>query len=253
MSMRENLTPFDVERNIVWGFDRCASSCVNAEMKIADIRRNNLSALCKKMTGGNVTRFGELIGKSQSATSDLLLGRKSFGEKMARSIEENLDLVSGYLDNINVFFDEKTGELVTEGTPNTEEGPSVRGKVPLISWVQAGMFCTTIDLEQPGVAEDWVKTTVPVKAHTYALKVVGDSMEPTFPEGIIIIVEPEMEANSGDFVIARNENHEATFKQLIKDGSEWFLKPLNPRYPIRLLTSTDEICGVIRSAEHRFR
>lgn len=222
-------------------------------MKIADIRRSNLSALCKKMTGGNVTRFGELIGRSQSATSDLLLGRKSFGEKMARSIEENLNLDSGYLDNINVFADEKTREIRPEGTPNTTDGPALKGQVPLISWVQAGAFCTAIDLHQPGIAEDWVDTTVPIKNHTYALKVVGDSMEPNFPEGTIIIVEPEMDPIPGDYVIARNEHHEATFKQLIKDGSDWFLKPLNPRYPIKQLKTTDEICGVIRSAEQRFR
>lgn len=138
--------------------------------------------------------------------------------------------------------------------PNTSPGPNIQEKkVPIISWVKAGEFCTVIDLNQPGIAEDWIDTTVPIKKHTFALRVVGDSMEPEFPEGTIIIVEPEMEAVPGDFVIARNENHEATFKQLTKDGSDWYLKPLNPRYPLKPLTSSDEICGVVRSAERRFR
>lgn len=252
-SMGENVSPFNDVCNTVWGFPQEDFLELNGGMKIADVRRSNLIALMKKMTDGNITRFGELIGRSQSATSDLMSGRKSFGEKMARSIEQHLNLPALYLDNINVFVSEDGKQIVVEGGPNIAAGPDHKGKVPLISWVQAGNFCSTIDNHQPGIADDWIDTTISIKNHTYALKVVGDSMEPMFPEGTIIIVEPEMEALPGDFVIARNRDHEATFKQLIKDGPDWFLRPLNSRYPLKPLTESDEICGVIRAAEHRFR
>lgn len=243
-------TCFDTFQGV---YQTIESGC-NRQMDIHGIRRLNLAALIKSDFGGNVSAFARRIDRKPSQILDVMAERKGFGEKLARYIEEKLGLTQQILDGaVDVFISNDGNRIEPVVIGNTEEGPNIRGEVPLISWVQAGLFCTTIDLEQPGVAEDWVKTTVPIKAHTYALKVVGDSMEPTFPEGIIIIVEPEMEAVSGDFVIARNENHEATFKQLIKDGPDWFLKPLNPRYPIRQLTSTDEICGVIRSAEHRFK
>lgn len=223
-------------------------------MDINAIRRLNLGAIIKTDFGGNVSAFARRIDRKPSQILDVMAGRKGFGEKLARSIEEGLSLTPRVLDEIVDVYVTQDGESVRAvHITNTEDGPSLKGEVPLISWVQAGNFCGTIDLHQPGFAEDTVTTTVQVKAHTYALRVVGDSMEPMFPEGIIIIVEPEMEALSGDYVIARNEHHEATFKQLMKDGPDWFLKPLNPRYPLRQLTKNDEICGVVRAAEHRFR
>lgn len=127
---------------------------------------------------------------------------------------------------------------------NIAPGPQVRGKVPLISLIVAGHMTEVTDLHAPGVAEDWVDTTAPIHAHTYALRVKGDSMEPTFPAGHHIVVEPERDPKSGDFVIAQNGDDEATFKQLIKDGGDWYLKPLNPRYPVKPLGSA-RVIGVV--------
>ncbi len=109
-----------------------------------------------------------------------------------------------------------------------------------------------IDNLPPGVGEDWVSTTAPVKDHTYALRVTGDSMEPEFPEGMILIVEPELEPQAGDFVIVRLDG-DVTFKQLVQDSGEWYLKPLNPRYPIRALPVGATFCGVVREANRRYR
>ena len=137
-------------------------------------------------------------------------------------------------------------------SPNIYAGPDLRGKVPVISWVQAGAFCEAIDNLHTGDAYDWIETSVHVRSHTFALRVHGDSMEPTFPEGVIIVIEPELDPLPGDYVIAKNGDEEATFKQLVKDGADWYLKPLNPRYPIKPLAES-RIVGVVRSAEQRFR
>lgn len=136
--------------------------------------------------------------------------------------------------------------LIAEGT-NVKTGPDLH-RVPLVSWVQAGnlkeIFMNN-DLENI----EWVETTYKARRFTYALRVVGDSMEPKFPEGSIIIVEPEEPAHNKSFVIARRDGNKATFKQLIDDGSSKYLKPLNERYPIIPLLSDFEICGVIKRME----
>lgn len=101
-----------------------------------------------------------------------------------------------------------------------------------------------------------VAVSIPIKRHTYALRVHGDSMvsevADSFPEGSIIVVEPEMDALPGDYVIAVNEQGETTFKQLIKDGGDLYLKPLNTRYPIKLLGQA-RVIGVVREFTKRFR
>ncbi len=141
--------------------------------------------------------------------------------------------------------------LDKERQENTEPGPNITGKVPLISWVQAGDFKQIIDEYPLESHEDSVHATVRINRYTFALRVKGDSMEPDFPEGIIIIVEPEMDFQPGDFVIAKTGD-EAVFKQIVKDGSDWYLKPLNTRYPIKPLGNA-HIIGVVREAIRKFR
>lgn len=179
-------------------------------------------------------------GFAPSYVSQLLSGHRGIGDDVATKIEDRLELPRGWLDQDH---DERA---------DTEPGPNIQGSVPLISWVQAGEYAEIIDHLAPGEGER-IETTVPIKAHTYALRVSGDSMEPEFPEGCIIIVEPEMEPRHGDYVIVRNGSNEATFKQLIQDGADCYLKPINPRYPVKQMPKGAVFCGVVRGMERRFR
>lgn len=149
-----------------------------------------------------------------------------------------------------------------EGHYNVTTGPEMGGRVPIISWVQAGSWSSAVDNFHPGDADEWAETTVPIHQHTYALRVRGDSMtnpagEPSFPDGQVIVVEPDAidspEKLVGSFVIVkRAAEDEATFKQLVKDAGRFFLKPLNPRYPMLELQAGDVLCGVVREKVVRF-
>lgn len=63
----------------------------------AAIRRSNLQRLCKARQWGP-TELHQHAGRSYSFWPSLLKGPKSFGEKLARSIEDQLDLPRGWLD-----------------------------------------------------------------------------------------------------------------------------------------------------------
>jgi SOS-response transcriptional repressor LexA len=145
-------------------------------------------------------------------------------------------------------------ELVSGGS-NTSSGYDMRAEVPLVSQVEAGNY-TVVDNFKRKDDYEMVAVSIPIKRHTYALRVHGDSMvsevADSFPEGSIIVVEPEMDALPGDYVIAVNEQGETTFKQLVKDGGDLYLKPLNTRYPIKLLGQA-RVIGVVREFTKRFR
>ncbi|MDM0015446.1 S24 family peptidase [Variovorax sp. J22P168] len=130
-----------------------------------------------------------------------------------------------------------------------------RAVVPLVSEVEAGNY-TAIDNFKGVDHLETIPVTTPVQRHTYALRVHGDSMEGTgrdsFPEGSLIVVEPQMAPLPGDYVIVLNKANETTFKQLVKDAGELFLKPLNPRYAIRPLGDA-VVIGVVRELIKRFR
>lgn len=80
----------------------------------------------------------------------------------------------------------------------------------------------------------------------FALKVKCDTMKPEFSLNDIIVVDPNAKAKSGDFVIAVIAG-QPTFKQLIVDMRDLFLKPLNPDYPIKplKLDHYTDIIGVV--------
>ncbi len=129
---------------------------------------------------------------------------------------------------------------------NVSPGPDLRPPVPLVSWVQAGDWTEYTDPYPPGMAEEWISPSTKVSACSFALKVRGDSMGPKFTEGDTLIVDPEVEARNGDFVIVRlDDAQEATFKQLIIDGPQKFLKPLNARYPVVPINGNATIVGVV--------
>lgn len=96
----------------------------------------------------------------------------------------------------------------------------------------------------------------PCTKNTFALKVYEDSMTntiiggKTFPIGSTIFVDTEVEAKHGDFVVAsKEEGKSATFKQLIIDSDEQYLKPLNTQYhisePVKNLKTYGVVLGMI--------
>ncbi len=81
-------------------------------------------------------------------------------------------------------------------------------------------------------------------AEPFALMVLGDSMEPEFLEGEVILIEPEGLATDGSFVLAQLAG-EWIFRQLVRQGSGWRLQALNPAYPAADIAGLDVVKGVI--------
>lgn len=142
------------------------------------------------------------------------------------------------LERCALFFNLSQSSLKYGDGSNVVPDNTVYPAVPLISWVQAGMWADIVDNYTPGSADDLrpAYTSKPGRL-SFALRVEGDSMvshnHTSFPEGTILIVDPARAPAPGDYVIAKDvETQQATFKRLMQDGGRWFLKPLNPSYPI---------------------
>lgn len=79
-----------------------------------------------------------------------------------------------------------------------------------------------------------------------ALMVLGDSMEPEFSEGEIIVIEMGAPAREGTFVIAEVAKEDFIFRQLRRDDKgNWQLCALNPAYPDTAIPGLQNIKGVI--------
>ena len=175
-------------------------------------------------------------GVSQSALSKLESGKSSNPRPSTLAkIAEYFGVTTDVMMSSNLQLDGY----------NFEDDLRKVAMIPLISWVQAGDWREVVDNLQPGEGER-IPTVYSPRDHTYALRVSGDSMEPKFSDGDVIIVEPNESPENGSYVIVRQNGDEATFKQLQMDGSHCFLKPLNPRYPIMEMRSDAVICGVVK-------
>lgn len=100
------------------------------------------------------------------------------------------------------------------------------------------MFSPELRTFTKGDAERLVSTTKKASDSAFWLEVEGNSMtaptgsKPSFPDGMLILVDPEQAVEPGDFCIARLGGDEFTFKKLIRDSGQVFLQPLNPQYPM---------------------
>jgi SOS-response transcriptional repressor LexA len=143
------------------------------------------------------------------------------------------------------WLDTGEGEPGWNNQENVTPGPSLRGSVPLISWVQAGSWGEIVDNFQPGDAEQWIETSARVTGQAFALRIIGDSMSPKVPDGAIVIFDPGKGYQHGSLVLAKRTSDQlATFKQLWYDGETPYLKPLNERYPMLAMPPDTRIIAV---------
>jgi SOS-response transcriptional repressor LexA len=93
-------------------------------------------------------------------------------------------------------------------------------------------------------------------SESYALRVLGDSMEPEFQDGCIVIVDPAGVIEDGAYVVAMHEG-EYIFRQLgIREG-RYHLRALNSGYPELEIPGLSAVAGVVvqragtRRSEHK--
>ena len=126
-------------------------------------------------------------------------------------------------------------------------------KVPLLDNVSAGQWVDKFDKSEVSIDTKIIPTAKPVSEKAFALKVSGDSMTSpfpsiyNFPDGAIIIVEPEKRPENDAFVIVRdNLENSFIFKQLKIDAKKIYLVPLNPQYPtFEINEDIHKIIGVV--------
>lgn len=215
----------------------------------SSIRLANLRALIKKV--GGPAEAARRLDMDDSQLSQIS-GRhpiRNIGATLARRIEKAFKRPEGWLDvpHSQLLLPQPADE-------NVAPARDLRNEVPLISWVQAGDWKNLVDNFHAGDAERWVATYAKVSKHAFALRIVGDSMTnpggaPSFPEGTIVILDPERNASPGKFVVVRQKSDtECTFKQLVRDAGKHYLKPLNPRYPLLEMLPDAVVCGVLVQA-----
>lgn len=119
--------------------------------------------------------------------------------------------------------------------------------IPVIGFAQAGTSGHFDDAGYP-MGGGWEEITFPdvVDPHAYALEISGESMEPVYRDGDIVIVCPQANIRRGDRVILKTHDGEVMAKVLRRQtANKYELKSLHPDHPDRWIP-TDDVDWIAR-------
>lgn len=137
-------------------------------------------------------------------------------------------------------------------------GPNIpKGKYPLISYVSAGSWSEACEPYNLTDIDEWYESDTNMFGDGFWLRVEGDSMTSpvgqSIPEGHIVLVDTGRDPQNGSLVVAKlTDANEATFKKLVIDGGQKYLKGLNPSWPMIQINGNCKIIGVVVEARVRF-
>lgn len=173
-----------------------------------DQRKKKLAELIAQTS---LADFAHKTGRSKSQLSDCVNGRKKIGEKLARAIEVEAGLPSGYLDS------EEPGVAPLKTSERS---------VPLIDWADVGKE------DFKSLAKEVLSTDMAeISDSAFAIEIIDDSMTPEFVPGDHVIIDPAVPPLPGDYVLAKTPKGRVFRRYRLLDEEAFTLVPLNADYP----------------------
>ncbi|MFJ4375156.1 LexA family protein [Pseudomonas japonica] len=184
-------------------------------------------------------KLAERVGVTQGAVGLWLRGERELTLKRMNQILVAIELPHMQMTATSMLAEEPANY----GLPTTF-------RYPLSDWQRLAAIAE----DAPGAQEI---TDYKALGTAFWLRVEGDAMTaPTglsISAGMLVLVDTGVEVQVGRLVIARVPgNSLGLLRQLVVEGGQRFLKPLNPSYPITLCGDDCELLGVAIQAGIRF-
>ncbi|TDN64279.1 LexA family protein [Scandinavium goeteborgense] len=204
----------------------------------------------KKLLGVTQQSIADELDITQGAVGHYLNGRNPLNLQVASAFARMLQVT------VEEFSPTLAKDLSTMGVSSAAEpnvaytGKYAPGrKFPVISQVQAGAWCEALEPYSLKDVDLWLDSDAHIQGDAFWLLVDGDSMTApvglSIPEGTFVLFDTGREPINGSLVIAKlSDSNEATFKKLIIDGGQKYLKGLNPQWPLVPINGNCRIIGV---------
>lgn len=183
-------------------------------------------------TPGVVRRDIESL-RERSRASQRLAGMLGAGVR-AGSLDELYK--SGALHALIGRLDPERGGAVMQSV-----AAALPVEIPVINKVTAGYPAGFTDLGYPArVADEYIRSPDVHDPDAFAARVVGDSMEPDYRAGDIVVFSPAVEVTSGmDCFVRLEPDDESTFKRVFFEGDAGEeiirIEAINRKYAARVL------------------
>jgi phage repressor protein C with HTH and peptisase S24 domain len=118
----------------------------------------------------------------------------------------------------------------------------IKTTIPLIGMTQAGSGRLFTEEGMPTGGPGWEEVEFPDLSNekVFALEVQGDSMEPLYRDGEVLIVSPSANVRKGDRVVVRTKDGEVMAKEIKRRTAKSLeLRSLNEDHPDRVVSTKD--------------
>lgn len=191
----------------------------------------------RSFRGMTCAELAEKIGCTRPYLSAVENGRYPVSNKILKKLSSTLNVSADF------FVAEEEPELAdTEPVPERAErdddfAPTLgrMRTIPIISVSAAGRPLEAFDDYPVGTGDDYV--VCPKDIHdenAFALKIMGDSMDPVIPDHSTIVVAPNMLPREGRPVVAKLYNDEVTCKVYRKRNDSIILSPYNAQHDVQV-------------------
>lgn len=209
--------------------------------------RENIVKL-RKLSGLSQEDFGKVAGLTRSAVSQWEGG---YAEPRMGSIQRLSDhfdiskaaiIEDGGMDGMRMCSD---GHIRRDSS-YVSTRPSRSHRVPLVGRIAAGTPREAI--AQSGETHEVPDTIYYEHEHAFFLAVAGNSMNRLFPEGALVLVDPDEEVRNGDVAVVFVNGDDATLKRVYFDGDAVRLVPesFDPEYRERVIDRSDPDAPLVR-------
>lgn len=204
----------------------------------------------KKSLGITQYTIADDLGITQGAVGHYLNGRNAL----------NVDVASGFARLLQVSISDFSPSIAAKvaaqaeslsGESNVKYAGEYRAgrRYPVLSSIQAGSWCEACEPYTLKDIDLWLESDAHIQGDAFWLEVEGDSMTApvglSVPEGTFVLFDTGREPVNGSLVIAKlSDSNEATFKKLIIDGGQKYLKGLNPAWPLVPVNGNCKTIGV---------
>lgn len=184
-------------------------------------------------------KLARMIGVSRPTIGNWIEG------KSAPTGENLTNLANALKVDPNWLMSGKESQARLDNNVDLSQRISFEGRpVPVISWVAAGSFGPIETVLRDAEVGEYLPPIKECGKNGYGLVVTGISMSPKFEPEDRIYVNPDFQVSdlkTGDLVIVSCAgDNEATFKQLIIEGTTKYLKPLNPKWDEQIIKLTED-------------
>ena len=197
-------------------------------------------------------RLQQKLNEKGYKPADLARATEVSGVAAGKWIHGESQPKAGKLKLIARFLDVSDDWLLTgkEASPRLDNNIDLSQKIafegrpiPVISWVAAGSFSTIETVLKDTEIDEFLPPIKECGKNGYGLIVTGISMSPKFEPEDRIYVNPDFQVSdlkTNDLVIVScTGDNEATFKQLVIEGTTMYLQPLNPKWDEKVIKLTE--------------